>query len=119
MRRLGKDEYDLIVYLLSQTPNTEDLFDQLEDSVVEEMDDGGMGSLTFVRNDKAEQRIGHMIAEISLLDKDKVAVSFAIILDGDNDLYELDVFKADSSPLVEFPRAPYNRLPPSKADNVG
>ena len=111
MRRLRKKEYDLIIYLLRQTPTTEHLFDQLEDSMVEEMDDGGMGSLTFVRNDKTEQRIGHMIAEVSLFDKDEVPVSFAIIVDSDGDLYELDAFKADSSPLIEFPRPPYNRLP--------
>ncbi|MBS1520706.1 MAG: hypothetical protein JST50_06910 [Bacteroidetes bacterium] len=110
MRRLRKEEHDLIEYLLRQTPNTEHLYDQLEDCVVEEMDDGGMGSLTFVRNDKKEQRTGHIVAEISLLDKDNVATSFAVILDRENDLYELDVFKADSSPLVEFPRPPYNEL---------
>ena len=83
MRKLRREEYDLIIYLLRQTPDTRHLFDQLEESMVEEMDDGGMGSLTFVRNDKTEQRIGHMIGEVSLFDKDEVPVSFAVILDSD------------------------------------
>jgi hypothetical protein len=114
MRRLRKCEYDLIVHLLNETPNNQYLIPMLRDSMVEELNDGGMGSLTFIRNDKPLQRIGNMIGEISLLDKDKVPVSFAILLDSDGDLYELDVFKADSSPLIEFPLPPYNRLPPAR-----
>ncbi len=92
MRKLRKEEYDLIIYLLRHMPNTEDLIDQLEDSTVEEIDDGGMGSLKFIRNDKSVQKFGKMAAEISLLDKDKVPVSFAIMLDTDGNLYELDAF---------------------------
>jgi hypothetical protein len=117
-RKLKKAESDLIEYLLKENPSAIHIINKLPTMLVEEMNDGGMGSLTFVHNDKTEQRIGHMIAEVSLFDKDEVPVSFAIILDSDGDLYELDAFKADSSPLTEFPCPPYNRLPPSNADNV-
>ena len=90
-RKLRKVEFDLIKYLLKDNPISLHIIDKLPTMLVEEMDDGGMGSLTFVRNDKTDQRIGHMIAEVSLFDKDEVPVSFAIILDSDGDLYELDL----------------------------
>ena len=116
MRKLSKAEYDLIVHLLKYTPDNQHIIDKLPSMLVEEMNDGVMGSLKFLYDNKSQQRFGKQIAEISLLDKDGVPISLAINLDIEGNIYELDVFKADSSELVEFPTPPYNELPPSKAN---
>ena len=50
------------------------------------------------------------IAEISLLDVDGIMVSFSVNLGTDGELYELDAFKGDFSPLKKFPLPPYNGL---------
>ncbi len=77
--------------------------------MVEEMDDGGMGSLRFLSK-KSNRKFGREVAQISVMDQDNIPVSFSVFLDEDDDIYELDSFKADFSPLKQFPLPPYNAL---------
>ena len=69
---------------------------------VEEMDDGGMGSLRFVRA-KQNRRLGEVIAEIQYQDEDGVPVLVSLNLDDDGELYGLDSWKVDFSPLKRIP----------------
>ena len=109
MRKLTEEERDLIVYLLEDKEGVEHIISELPDFFIEEMNDGGMGSLRF-RSSKVSRLFGRQIAEISLLDEDMVPVSFAVFLDKDGDIYEFNVFKADFSPLKKFPIFPYSPL---------
>jgi len=107
MRKLTIQEYELICFLLVGNPKAKQIIEDLVKMPVEEMDDGGMGSLRFVRENMPDRKFGKQISEITLLDTDKVPVSFAIFLDKDDHLFELNVFKADFSNLVKFPTPPY------------
>ena len=72
------------------------------------LSDGGMGSIRFGELD--ERRFGEQIAEMTLLDKDGIPVSFALYIDQEGNLFELDVFKSDFSPLKEIPMPPYRTV---------
>jgi hypothetical protein len=107
MRKLTEDEYELICFLLLDKPDAKQIINGLRDMMVEEMDDGGMGSFRFVNKNMPLGKFGRQISEITLLDEDRVPVSFAIFLDKDGDLFEMNVFKADYSRLVKFPTPPF------------
>jgi hypothetical protein len=79
----------------------------LSDLMVAEMDDGGMGSLTFLPPDP-ERRFGRTLVEGWFTDEDGMPVSVAVFLDRQDRLFELDVWKVDFSPL--------RRLPASEAE---
>jgi len=118
MRKLKTEELDLILSLLKDKASNKAIIDNLHNRMVEEMDDGGMGALLFLSDNEENRTFGEEIAEISLLDSDGVPVSFALYLDNEGDVFELDVFKADSSPLKQFPRHPYKPLPSGSDGNV-
>jgi hypothetical protein len=67
------------------------------------MNDGGMGSLRFVGGVPESQKFGESIRQASFADEDGVPVSMSIFIDQQGRLYELDVFKADGSRLINFP----------------
>ncbi|PWC42366.1 hypothetical protein TSO221_21870 [Azospirillum sp. TSO22-1] len=79
------------------------LIDDLANCVVEEMNDGGMGSLSFVNETTPHLRFGQEIGEADFDDADGVLVSVTLNLDQNGDLFELDVWKVDNSPLKRFP----------------
>ncbi|MBB1627414.1 hypothetical protein A9974_19460 [Achromobacter sp. UMC71] len=79
------------------------LLPQLNQANVEEMSDGGMGSLLFCSLD-SDRSIGREVARKYFLDEDGIAVSVVLNIDNYGNLYELDVWKADFSELISFPR---------------
>lgn len=107
MRKLRKPEVDLITFLLKGNSKANHFIDGLPNVLVEKMKDGGMGSLRFV-SAKENRLFGEEVAEISLQDIDGMPVFISINLDQDGDIFELDVFKGDFSPLKQFPVAPYS-----------
>jgi hypothetical protein len=48
MRALKKAEQELIIYLLKDSPKRDYFINKLPNLMVEEMNDGGMGSLKFI-----------------------------------------------------------------------
>ena len=72
---------------------------------VQEMSDGGMGSLYFVAPTKsrAERRFGGRVAELQFADTDGVPVLASLNVDKDGDLFELDIWKTDFSPVIKIP----------------
>lgn len=107
MRNLKKEESELIIALLKDKANTNDIIKKLPDLLVEEMDDGGMGSLKFISTNGETHSFFKQVAEITLLDIDGIRVSIAINLDENGDIFELDIFKSDFSKLKQFPVPPY------------
>jgi hypothetical protein len=72
---------------------------------VESMNDGGMGSLTlFLKGVRKEnRRFAHNVSNVEFLDKDGISVLAGLFLDQNKELFELDIFKGDGSPLIEIP----------------
>jgi hypothetical protein len=111
MRKLKKEEYDLIVFLLKDKPDTGHIIAELPELFVEEMNDGGMGSIRFEsKNGKRTAFFGKQIAEVNLSDIDGTPLSISVNLDSEGEIFELDIWKVDFSPLKQFPLPPYNEL---------
>ncbi len=69
------------------------------------LDDGAMGSLRFSERgqDKGDRKLGKKVAELEFMDADGIPVSAVLFLDEAGHLFELDIFKADFSPLITIP----------------
>jgi len=67
---------------------------------VEEMDDGGMGSLTFAPPGRT---LGGAVAECEFEDADGVLVLVVLNVDPAGQLLELDMWKVDFAPLGRWP----------------
>ncbi|WP_461625535.1 DUF6984 family protein [Bradyrhizobium sp. 25ACV] len=91
-RPLTSNERDLVVYILGQSSPLQGHF-----GLVEQMNDGGMGSLRFVGS--ADRRLGKCVGEVEFDDADGVTVSVALNVDQRGELFELDLWKVDFSPL--------------------
>jgi hypothetical protein len=75
---------------------------ELDDALVREMQDGGMGSIRFLGGD--DRRYGRTIAEAMYVDDDGIVVSIHLNVDKTDSLFELDLWKVDFSPLLRYPR---------------
>jgi len=71
--------------------------------VVQSMKDGGMGSLAFGSPFDADRRFGSSPAGCHFRDRDGVIVSAVLHLDEQGAPYEVDVWKVDFSPLLQWP----------------
>jgi hypothetical protein len=104
MRKLLSSELAFIRHMLKGTRDEERIALSLPDRFVEEMDDGEMGGLTFTSS-KDNRSLGEALAQKEFVDQDGVTVIATLNLDGDGELYELDMWKVDFSPLKSFPRS--------------
>lgn len=101
-RPLSASETALISFIGSGSlPST--VLADLPDKSVREMDDGRMGSLQFVG--AAHRRMGSTAGRAEFDDADGVPVSVALLLDEEGQLFELDIWKVDFSPLIRIPDA--------------
>ena len=108
MRLLKKEEQELIAYMLKDKPEFQHFIDyELANSKVEEMNDGGMGSLKFLSVKNIKSIMKDEVAIIDLRDIDNVPLFIALDTNTDGEIYELDIFKGDFSPLKQFPIPPY------------
>lgn len=73
----------------------------LDDLLVEPMKDGNMGSLLlYPKNTTNNNRqFGKNISECQFKDTDGITVVASLNLDKNNQLFELDIWKTDFSPL--------------------
>jgi len=102
-RLLRADEKALLAALISKAHGPEDLIKSLSDCRVEEMSDGGMGSLRFSPQDGRPRRLGERLLDAEFADVDGVPIMVRVNLDDCGELYELDIWKVDFSPVVRFP----------------
>jgi hypothetical protein len=100
-RPLKPEERDLIAFILGYRSNF-----PAQDDLVEEMNDGGMGSLRFVGTQ--DRRLGSRVGSAEFNDADGILVSVALNLDQHEELFELDIWKVDFSPLQRI--APVSKL---------
>jgi hypothetical protein len=73
----------------------------LEDALVVEMLDGGMGSIRFLSG--SDRRRSRSIAGAEYVDDDAVLVSIELNVDEKEELFERDFWKVDFSPLRRYP----------------
>lgn len=109
-RKLRKEEMDLITVMARHSPNSKEVLRSLSGCFVEDMKDGGMGSLRFKDADNRERRLGKKIAEAEFTDEDGIPVSAVLNLDDNGELFELDMWKVDFSTLKRYPRPEELRL---------
>ena len=105
MRCPSGQEKAVIAALLKAKGAAHHLIETLDDLGVAEMSDGGMGSLSLVPKCVASQRrsFGQQLVLGEFNDGDGVPVSVALNVDSGGNLYELDVWKVDFSPLLNWP----------------
>lgn len=103
MRKLRYCELGFIKKMIEDCHFDKSTFEKIDQVLVEEMNDGGMGSLLFFSS-KAGRVIGREVARREFVDEDGVPVVAILSLDNYGDLYELDVWKTNFSKLIKFPR---------------
>lgn len=103
IRYLTEEERTLIKGLLEGNPNSETIVSKLSTLEVEDMSDGGMGSIRFVNKEKKQRSYGSTLTNTEVVDEDNIPISIAINLDTDGEIYELDIWKVDFSPLKRYP----------------
>lgn len=102
-RELRDDEREIIrAMLASQHSGCGNLEDTLEASRVEDMQDGGMGSIRFIM--PGQRTFGMALVEAQYCDSDGTPVIINLILDKEGRLFELEFWKVDFSPLKRYPR---------------
>jgi hypothetical protein len=102
-RLLKKEEKTLLTALLKSLEI--DFQSQISSGLVEDMHDGGMGSIKFTNSEGNKIRsIGKSLAEAQYTDEDGIPVSIVVNADKNNELYELDFWKVDFSPLRRYPK---------------
>ncbi|MBI3452642.1 MAG: hypothetical protein HY057_07420 [Rhodospirillales bacterium] len=103
-RRLHEDEKRLIRHILGDAAKGKGILARLDDYEVEEMNDGGMGSLRTAQAEKEKRRFGEVLAEAELTDSDGTPVIVSIIADSAGELYEIDMWRVDFLPLKRWPQ---------------
>jgi hypothetical protein len=104
-RKLSQSEKKLLELLISRaaelklSPNWED------DLLVQAMDDGGMGSLLLLPNGIVDKKrlFGGAVSKYEFIDAVGVDVLVTLNLDQDGELFEIDSWKVDFSPLIRIP----------------
>lgn len=69
--------------------------------LVQDMDDGGMGSIQFGR--RADRKFGRDIVQVRYIDLDNTPIFITLIEDSSGDLFELEFWKVDNSRLLKYP----------------
>jgi hypothetical protein len=98
-RTIRRNEIALIKYLLDKYTGRKNHY-RIPDEV-REMDDGGMGSLLLNQNEG--RRFGRDLIQAQYYDADGTLVIITLVEDNKQELFELDMWKVDFSPLKEFP----------------
>lgn len=101
-RVLKLPELGLLVFLLRGKPHAEPLLATLYTIEVQEMGENQTGSLRFGAA-APHRRLGDKIASTRFLDEDGVPVLVSLYLDQQGELYELDCWKVDDTPLRRIP----------------
>lgn len=104
-RTLNKSE-SLLLEQLIKTATIAVPSNWYDELLVTPMNDDGMGSLTLYPkgvNEGPKRFMGACISEIMFKDKDGIEIIASLNTDNNGNLYELDIWKTDFSPLIELP----------------
>jgi hypothetical protein len=90
--------------LATGTPLESKIVDELSTVLVQDMPDGGMGSIYFWKGPWQTRRLGKTLAEGRFTDADNIPVYVYLGLDEAGELFELDMWKVDSSAVIQPPK---------------
>ena len=76
----------------------------LDKVLVQDMNDGGMGSIEFLPDSVKSPSSARMLTDAEYMDEDGVPALITIYLDPQSRLNEVDFWKVDFSPLKRFPK---------------
>lgn len=102
-RPLKEDEKALIHMLLKMGKKCMAKY-ALNSLEVQEMNDEGMGSLYIISPTKKweDRKFGKRIADVQYNDTDGIPILVSLNVDTDGDLFELDIWKINYSPVVSL-----------------
>lgn len=102
-RYLRPAEQELLEVMLTASGAKPTIRIPLPSARVEDMNDGGMGSIRFLPSTNLAIRTAKVIAKGQYIDEDGVLVSIVINADQNGELFEVDFWKVDFSPLKRYP----------------
>jgi hypothetical protein len=103
-RKPSKNELSLIKILWQKAGNPNKVI--WSKIMVKPLNDGGMGSLRIVLNCQSENdliKFGKEVSNIEFNDIDGIKVLASLNVDENGNLFELDLWKVDFSPLILIP----------------
>jgi hypothetical protein len=104
LRKLSPQEEALLQLLLKRASIV--LSEGWNNQIRVEMQDDGLNRLLRLYPmgvKEAGRSFGRSASEYEFLDQDGVAVSASLYLDQNGDLFELDLWKTDDTPLIRIP----------------
>ena len=103
-RKLSQEEEALVKLLIKNASATIQI-NWKSNLLAKPMDDGKMGSLLLLPNgiDNSGRKFGSCVSEYQFTDKDGIEVIVSLNLDEKGDLFELDIWKTNFSPLIKIP----------------
>ena len=110
-RKPSREELQLLEFMLNKA-HIKVLYKPWKNRVlVVPMQDGGMGSLRWCLTGVPYEQSPplHFAVDHEFLDTDKVPVLVTLYIDNRQQVFELDVWKADFSPLVAFSSLTYTQ----------
>ncbi len=102
MRPLRKEESDVLAALLGMVPDRRTPPYEGELFAVN-LNDGGMGSVRLTDRLDRPRKMGRELVTAHYIDADGVPVIISVNLDEDGQLFEIDFWKVDFSPLERYP----------------
>jgi hypothetical protein len=99
--RILREEERAVILAMLPNEASSTLRANLDSTPVRDLHDGGMGGLRFLRRGKRHR--ASTVAEAQFNDDDGVLVSIELNADEEGELFELDIWKVDFSPLRRFP----------------
>lgn len=106
LRNPSEEERQLLASLLQNLTAQTHLLETLSDLLVSPMSDGSMGSLYLMPKGvtKVNRTFGRELVSGEFRDSDGTNVSVTVNVDGEGELYEMDFWKVDFTPLVSWPK---------------
>ena len=99
-RSLSANELELLKFMLSDKEH-EHLLNGVSSLWVTELTDGNMGSIRFVS--LLNERQASCLEKAEFRDVEGSNINVAINVDQTGKLYEIDIWKYDFTPVIEFP----------------
>lgn len=103
-RRLRDEEKLLLVKMARGTSAENLVLSRIHDVLVQDMPDGGMGSIHFCPVGPDRHVFGRCVSEVVFRDEDNVPVFVSLFLTPRDELFEVDFFKGDGSRLRRYPK---------------
>ena len=104
IRKINNIEKTALEYLVNQA-SLQLPGDWAVNLFVQKMDDGGMGSFLIFQNEsdfEVKRKFGKQASEYQFVDDDGIPVLVTLNLDQQNKLFEVDVWKTNYKPVINF-----------------